>query len=149
MHRTNFIYKNRAEHLSKSGLLAYLLTRTSKNPLPQFKAAIEMASGQGPASPPDSLSSPFNSLADYLKGREGNQAISQWWDSACHVARPTKGFLYSNEYPFTAGHSQATQFLDLNTCSHHPTRMFWRKISCTVKKALELLDVPSRNTFLM
>jgi len=134
MHRTNFIYKNRAEHLSKSGLLAYLLTRTSKNPLPQFKAAIEMASGQGPASPPDSLSSPSNSLADYLKGREGNQAISQWWDSACHVARPTKGFLYSNEYPFTAGHSQATQFLDLNTVTI-PPECSGEERSCTVKKA--------------
>jgi hypothetical protein len=58
MHRTNFIYKNRAEHLPKSGLLAYLLTHMYlENPL--FKAAIKMASGQAPASPPDSLSSPF------------------------------------------------------------------------------------------
>ncbi len=53
-----------------------------------------------------------------------------------------KAFFYSNDYPFTAAHSQATQFLDLNTCSHHPTRMFWRKTLLHCKKSLQTFRCP-------
>ncbi len=136
MHRANFIYKNRAEHLSKSGLLAYMLTHTSKNPLPQFKGQLLLQT----ASP---------HLADYLKGREGNHNFTMM--GLCLLRSQASQWLSLlqwlsiHSWPFPSHSVPWPEYLQ--SPSHQ--NVLEKNAPALLKKAFELLDVSSRNTFLM